>query len=189
MVKAHKTPTHIAYEAGETSHLWGYQVESHSNLCAWMKYHLDQDSPVTRYDDPRLVEAMKNGLLSIPSTKSPEDVTTDYLSEVFKFTMKRLETAYGKGILNVTTIKWWLAKPAIWGGKAEIRLEQIVEKAAKNFGGAREKDEFNFIMEPEAAACSLLGYEFNDQFKVGFRAFCYTFSSDRSLVLILFAER
>jgi hypothetical protein len=64
-----------------------------------------------------------------------------------------------------------------------------VEKAAKNFGGAREKDEFNFIMEPEAAACSLLGYEFNDQFKVGFRAFCYTFSSDRSLVLILFAER
>jgi hypothetical protein len=41
-----------------------------------------------------------------------------------------------------------------------------VEKAAKNFGGARQNDKFNFVMEPEAAAFSLLGYEFHDQFKV-----------------------
>jgi hypothetical protein len=170
MVNARKTPTHIAYPPGETSYLWGYQVESHENLCAWMKYHLDQDSPVTQYDDPELAEAMKNGFLSIQGSKSPEQVTTDYLREVFKFTVTQLETKLSPGILKVTSIKWWLAKPAIWGGQAEIRLERIVENAAKeaNLSGARERDEFNFVTEPEAAAFSLLdnAREFEDKFKV-----------------------
>jgi hypothetical protein len=169
-VNARKTPTHIAYLPGEMSYLWGYQVESHEKLCAWMKYHLDQDSPVTQYDDPELTKAMKSGLFSIQGSKSPEQVTTDYLKEVFKFTVTKLETEFGAGILKVTSIKWWLAKPAIWSYQAEKKLEQIVANAAKeaNLGGARERDEFNFITEPEAAAFSLLGeaHEFKDLFQV-----------------------
>jgi hypothetical protein len=81
-------------------------VETHAKLCAWMKYHLDKDSLKTQYDDPRLVEAMEHGLFSIQGSKSPEEITTDYLSKIFKFSMKRLEAAYGKGILNVTSISW-----------------------------------------------------------------------------------
>jgi hypothetical protein len=155
---AHKTPTHISYFSEESSYLWGYQVKPNTDLCAWMKYHIDSESPETKYDDPELKQAMKDGILSIKESKTPDQITTDYLRGVFNFTMDQLKIKFGN-LLNVTSINWWLAKPAIWGGQSEIRLQSIVEKAANDvdFGGARGRDEFNFVSEPEAAAFSLLG--------------------------------
>ncbi|PVH96163.1 actin-like ATPase domain-containing protein [Periconia macrospinosa] len=170
MVNARKTPTHIAYPPGEP-HLWGYQVGTNPDLCAWMKYHLDRDSPQTPYDDPGLKQAMEDGLLSLQGTKDPEQVSTDYLREVLKFTVTELKNKLGPNLLKVTSIKWWLAKPAIWGGQAELRLQKIVEDAASGagFGGSRAQDEFNFVSEPEAAAFSLFGdaEEFKHEFQVG----------------------
>jgi hypothetical protein len=130
-----------------------------------MKYHLDRDGHETDYDDKDFKQELENGFFKFQGPKSPDDVTTDYLKEVFKFALTRLEKLLQRSaeskrnIVNVTKIKWWLAKPATWGAKAQTRLQTIVKNAAEevDFGGARSLDEFNFISEPEAAAFSLLG--------------------------------
>ncbi|KAK1763089.1 actin-like ATPase domain-containing protein [Phialemonium atrogriseum] len=156
---AQKNPTLIAYLPGIDSMPWGYQIGAQSNICAWMKYHLDKNYPSTKYDDPGLTEAISTGLFSVERTKTPDEVTIDYLKEVFKFAVRHLTEsvgALGSALLDVTTIQWWLAKPAIWGNQAQLRLQKIVRTAADHAEFFRPEDEFNFVTEADAAAFTLL---------------------------------
>jgi len=161
-----KTPTLIAYPpmTGGTRHeksaqpAWGYEIDSQKSICAWMKYHLDQNSSLTEYDEPNLATAIRDGLFSVAEAKTAEKVSEDYLKEVIACALRHLKRYSGDDLLNLTTVQWWLARPAIWGPQAMSRLQGVVEKAAAKAGFCRPRgrDKHHFLTEAEAAAYALL---------------------------------
>lgn len=164
VVRAQKNPTLIAYLPKIRPIPWGYQIEAQNNICAWMKYHLDKNSPPTKHDDPRLLEAIRSGLFCIEGQKSPEDVATDYLKEVFKFSIDYLKKLFtkedyhlnGEELLRVTPIEWWLVRPAIWSNQAVLRLQNIVQDAVRKADFYRPQDKFKFVTEADAASFTVL---------------------------------
>jgi hypothetical protein len=168
VMTARKTPTQIAYIAGQDSKAWGYNFKPDMRPCAWMKYHLDKNSHTSQYDDPKLLTHMEEGLFSIPKYKVAEDITVDYLKEVLKYTAAYLADSFSEAILSVTSIKFWLTKPAIWGDEAKVKLLRAVEAAAQNanFWGIRKEDEYGLLSEPEAAAFATLADQEEDDIEV-----------------------
>lgn len=160
-IEGSKTPTQIAYLINQNSKPWGYKLQPGMKPCAWMKYHLDKAGHPSPYDDPKLNQEIRDGLFSAPNGKRVEEILIDYLKEILKYTVKWLKEEYQEEILDVTTIKFWLTKPAKWGDEAQIKLLRAVKAAAREAGfyGIREEDEFGLISEPEAAAFATLADE------------------------------
>ncbi|KAI8624521.1 hypothetical protein F5Y19DRAFT_453982 [Xylariaceae sp. FL1651] len=158
-ITARKTPTQIAYNQGLTSRPWGYQVKHGcKNSYAWMKYHLDSAAAPSEFDDPLLAEEMQQGIFHISGVRTAEQITVDYLTEVLRFTVEHIGQELGENILRVTSISFWLTRPALWGFQAQQKLKKAVETAAKEakFPGTRDLDEFGLIAEPEAAAFAII---------------------------------
>ena len=160
---AQKSPTLIAYPNWKFAIPWGYQVEGQSNICAWMKYHLDENRPLTKYDDRGLAEAISTGLFKARDGKQPDDVAVDYLKRVFETAVQHFSKELGGGdikaggrLLSVTPAQWWLARPAMWDQQAQLRLQTIVEKAAASAAFCRREDELGFVSDAYAAAYALL---------------------------------
>lgn len=160
-IEGSKTPTQIAYLTNQKSKPWGYKLKPGIKPCAWMKYHLDKTGHPSTYDDPKLNQEIENGLFSAPTGKRVEDILVDYLKAILKYTVKKLKEEYQEEILDVTSIKFWLTKPAKWGDEAQIKLLRAIQAAAReaNFYGIRKEDKFGLISEPEAAAFATLADE------------------------------
>jgi hypothetical protein len=154
-----KTPTTIAY-ANEpanrgkiTQNQWGFQVTPRMKSYQWTKLLLDKDIDLTEFDDPSLKELYGDGLLTVPVGKSAKDVCEDYLREVYKFTMEKLEKEIGADLLEITPLEIWVTMPAIWSDKAQAATRD----AAKAAGfGSRSFDTLSMIPEPEAAGLTAM---------------------------------
>ncbi|KAM7196357.1 actin-like ATPase domain containing protein [Rhypophila sp. PSN 637] len=163
-IKAQKNPTLIAYTStgAGSGTPWGYKIDNEEDIRAWMKYHLDKLSVSTTYDDPNLTQAIQDGIFcSREATRSPDEIATDYMKEVLKFSVGFLKKKFREvqipdGFLDVISVEWWLVRPAIWSSQAVLRLQQIVKKAAKEASFYRPRDTFNFVTEADAASFCLL---------------------------------
>ncbi|KAF3922564.1 hypothetical protein ABW21_db0208467 [Orbilia brochopaga] len=153
-----KTPSRIAYAEDNnlTKNRWGYEVSSKLKHYSWMKLHLDNDAPQTEFDDPDLSQEIRDGVVALGGNRSAEEITSDYLKELYSRLMWALEQKFSKRILQVTKIKFWLTKPAIWSDEAEVKTLEAAKKAG--FGGQRGdiQDEISLILEPEAAAMATI---------------------------------
>jgi molecular chaperone DnaK (HSP70) len=154
-----KTPSQIAYAAENSKsnllqNAWGYQITPRMSRYAWMKLLLDQNALPSPYDDPHLKDEIQNGVFALP--KSAQDVTSDYVRELYTYTMKSLLEILFKGeeeVLDITPIKFWFTMPAIWSDEAQAKT--LAAARAAGFG-KREGDEICMIKEPEAAALATL---------------------------------
>ena len=122
------------------------------NYVSWFKLKLDRTA-ATRFDDPGLRESEGPGYLRLPRGKSARDVCTDYLKEIYKFTMSILEQRLSEGIIRVTPIEFWFTVPAMWSDAA--KNDTMTAAKAAGFG-VRPHDNIYLIPEPEAAAISTL---------------------------------
>ncbi|KAK6524506.1 hypothetical protein TWF281_011413 [Arthrobotrys megalospora] len=156
-VTAPKTPSRIAYASQNPllqENQWGYGVDAGMTQCAWIKLLLDENSPSTPFDDTDLKSEIEKGRTSLPPDKTVEDVASDYLKELYNHIMRNLEAKMG-GVLDVTEIRFWLAKPATWSDEAETKLLSAAKTAG--FGSRPNiKDEICLILEPEAAALATI---------------------------------
>ena len=158
-----KTPTQIAYgdeNDGIPKNYWGYQIAPRMVRYAWIKLLLDNNALQSPYDDPDLQRDIKEGIIKFPQNRSAQEVTADYLKELYNFTMERLQRRY-MNMLDVTPIKFWFTMPAIWSDEAQVRTLAAAKEAGY---GSRKDDEICIITEPEAAAIAIassdsLGYK------------------------------
>ncbi|KAK6347334.1 hypothetical protein TWF696_007403 [Orbilia brochopaga] len=150
-----KTPSRIAYAEDNnlTKNRWGYEVSSSLKHYSWMKLHLDNNAAPTEFDDPDLSQEIRDGIVSLGGNRSAEDITSDYLKELYNRLIWALEQKYSKPLLQVTRIKFWLTKPAIWSDEAEVKTLEAAKKAGF---GTRAGDEICLILEPEAAAMATI---------------------------------
>ncbi|KAL4789394.1 actin-like ATPase domain-containing protein [Aspergillus venezuelensis] len=155
-----KSPSRIAYAADNprvTKNRWGYQVEPGMSACSWTKLLLDQNTPLTQYDDSSLETAAQSGILRVPEGKSAVDVAADYLSNVYDHIIKTLEKNITEEALQVTPLEFWFTVPAIWSDQAQNSTKAAAERAG--FAGGklgRTNDKVFLVTEPEAAAITAL---------------------------------
>lgn len=132
---------------------WGYNIKPGAIAYSWTKLLLDDQAAATEFDDPQLRSILDSGLLRLPPGKTAQEVTTDYLRELYKHTMSFLERKYSAGILRTMPIKFWFSMPAIWSDEAQYATRD----AAKAAGFAsRNGDQIFMVKEPAAAAIASL---------------------------------
>lgn len=84
------------------------------------------------------------------------EVISDYLRELWKYTLDCIERAEGASIVELSTFKVIVTLPAIWPAYAQIRMREAIQKAGiLNFRNAPDTT-LEFISEPEAAALATL---------------------------------
>ncbi|KAF4626120.1 hypothetical protein G7Y89_g12042 [Cudoniella acicularis] len=158
-VTQEKVPSQIAYDTrnvatGLIERAWGYQIRPSVSRYAWMKLHLDRNAAKSDYDDPELYDEMdQGGELGLPAGRTAQDVTADYLKELYTYLMNTLGERFGTELLEMTAIKFWFTMPAVWSDEAQ---HKTLEAATKAKIGTRGKDEICMIREPEAAALATL---------------------------------
>ncbi|UKZ77423.1 hypothetical protein TrVFT333_005144 [Trichoderma virens FT-333] len=94
-------------------------------------------------DDPTIVVGIDFG-------------TTDYLRELWKYTLGCIERAEGASIVELSAFKVVVTLPAIWPAYAQFRMKQAIEKAGILNLGNTVDTTLEFISEPEAAALASL---------------------------------
>ncbi|OJJ42093.1 hypothetical protein ASPZODRAFT_126134 [Penicilliopsis zonata CBS 506.65] len=152
-----KTPSRIAYRSenpsiGGGDVAWGYQVVPKMKAYTWTKLLLDPQS--SHISQSRGRDPIEDGLMKIPAFKADaRDVCTDYLAEIYKYTISYLERRLTREVLRETTLEFWFTTPAIWSDKARHDTYQAASRAGFD---SRPMDEINMITEPEAAAISTL---------------------------------
>ncbi|EER40936.1 conserved hypothetical protein [Histoplasma capsulatum H143] len=151
-----KAPSRIAYPDDNqrvSTKRWGYQVLPGMTTFSWTKLLLDQNAPLSKYDDPGLEKASDIGILKLPEGKSATDVVSDYLSEVYHHILQRIGKQITEDTLRTTPLEFWFTVPAIWSDQAK----NATVNAARQAGfGTRPNDEIFLISEPEAAAITSL---------------------------------
>lgn len=75
--------------------------------------------------------------------KSPEELTTDFLSELYKHIMYTLEQQVGAAVLRTIPLEFCLTVPAIWSEAAKEKTLKACQKA-----GIRSKSEILMVSEP-----------------------------------------
>jgi hypothetical protein len=152
-----KTPSRIAYggesnpSLGERTAI-GFEVKPNMQYYSWFKLKLDR-AAATRFDDPSLRESEGEGYLRLPRNKSARQVCTDYLKEIYRFTMSEFTQRFDETVLRLTPIEFWFTVPAMWSDSAK----DATMNAAKAAGfGTRAGDNIYLIPEPEAAAIATL---------------------------------
>lgn len=122
-------------------------------MYCWSKLLLDRYAQPSDFDDPLLTDVDGPGLLITPPGKTPEDVVTDFLTQLYQHVMERLASKINESILSITPIEFWFTIPALWS----IRAENSTRDAAVKAGfGSRPKDNIHLIREPEAAVICCL---------------------------------
>ncbi|KAE9368265.1 actin-like ATPase domain-containing protein [Stipitochalara longipes BDJ] len=150
-----KAPSVIAYAHEEknrgkiTQNQWGFQVTPKLRSYQWTKLLLDDDIDLTEFDDKSVKELHGDGFLALPRGKTAKDVCADYLAELYKCMMAKLEKELGAHVLGVTPLEIWVTMPAIWSDKAQVATRDAAKKAGF---GSRLGDRLFMIPEPEAAA-------------------------------------
>ncbi|KAI7970773.1 hypothetical protein EIK77_007953 [Talaromyces pinophilus] len=80
---------------------------------------------------------------STAGEKSAEELTTDYLGEVYKHVLYTLEQKIGAGILRTIPIEFCLTVPAIWSEAAKEKTLRACQKA-----GLKSASEIMLASEP-----------------------------------------
>lgn len=151
-----KTPSRIAYSVDNPrvgKRRWGYQVESGMTAYSWTKLLLDENAPLTKYDDTALEDASGTGILRLPDGKTAVEVVSDYLSEVYEHIMKTIAKQISEEALSITPLEFWFTVPAIWSDQAQSATRTAAQRAGF---GRRPADNIFMISEPEAAAIAAL---------------------------------
>ena len=95
-----------------------------------------------------MIRGLAEGKLNATNQKkSPEDLITDYLAELYKHLMYTLEEKLGASILRTIPIEFCLTVPAIW---TEVSKEKTLKACRK--AGIKSETEISLVSEPEAAA-------------------------------------
>ncbi|RHZ47431.1 Hsp70 family protein [Aspergillus thermomutatus] len=151
-----KAPSRIAYTADNPSirtRRWGYQVQPGMTAYSWTKLLLDQNIPLTKYDDATLEDASNSGILKLPEGKTATEVVADYLSEVYQHILKTIAKQITEETLSITPLEFWFTVPAIWSDQAQAATRRAAQTAGF---GSRPCDNVFMISEPEAAAIAAL---------------------------------
>jgi hypothetical protein len=148
----HKAPSWIAFKDENPEleeNAWGYQVEPGMKTYAWTKLLLDDRALATEYDDPDLGRVAGNGLLKLPTGRTPKDVVTEYLRGIYAMYKKAVAERVGEDNVRDLPVDYWLTVPATWSERAKL----LTKAAAMDAGfGSRPNDRLLLIAEPEAAA-------------------------------------
>jgi len=157
-----KVPSAIAYdEEGEVSK-WGYKVGiNDTESFRWIKIMLD---PSSKYftEAPHIKEmlARMNSM-----GKSAEDIVTDYLTCLWKYTIDHLKRKKGNDFRELYTLKVVLTVPAVWSPLAKDKTLRAAKRAGMPVGS-------QLVTEPEAAALALLKQKSDEQtIRVGISRF------------------
>ncbi|BCR91386.1 Hsp70 family protein [Aspergillus chevalieri] len=151
-----KTPSRIAYQEDNprvSKQRWGYQVEPGMIAYSWSKLLLDENTPLTKYDDAALDGSSGAGILKLPKGKNAVDVVSNYLSEVYQYILKTIAKQITEEALSVTPLEFWFTVPAIWSDQAQSATRTAARRAGF---GSRVGDYIFMISEPEAAAIAAL---------------------------------
>ena len=83
--------------------------------------------------------------------KTPEELTTDYLTELYNHLMYILEQQLGAAILRTVPLEFYLTVPAIWSPTAKEKTLEACRKASLG-----SKSEIHLVSEPVSNGPSLL---------------------------------
>ena len=151
-----KTPSRIAYSTenqGCESNQFGFQVTPKMISYSWTKLLLDDNARPTEFDDPSLKRSEGEGMLKLPQNKSPTEVVTDYLREIYSWIEDYLAKRISQELLDMTPIEFWFTVPAIWSDQAKNATLAAAKAAGFASGDA---DRIYLIPEPEAAGVATL---------------------------------
>ena len=79
--------------------------------------------------------------------KTPDELATDYLTELMNHLMYTLEQKIGEAILRTIPIEFCLTVPAIWSEAAKEKTLKACQKA-----GLKSKAEILLVSEPVSAS-------------------------------------
>ncbi|KAJ9500627.1 hypothetical protein H2202_003843 [Exophiala xenobiotica] len=146
-----KTPTRIAYaeENNIPEDKWGDAVKPGLTACQWTKLLLDGKFKKADFDDPLLEGCLGSSLMHLPEGKTAQEVVTDFLTHVYRHLLRYIEQKVGKTLIEQTSFRFVVTKPATWS----LAAQQATRQAARDAGfGSRPGDDVQLIDEPEAAA-------------------------------------
>jgi molecular chaperone DnaK (HSP70) len=152
---ASKVPSVIAYETENTDEglsgdQWGFQCEALKSYY-WTKLLLGRDSRAQEASG-NLKDIYGDGFCALPVGKSAKQVVTDYLRQLYKFLVERLQR-HDEVLYQITPLEVWITVPAMWTDAAK---NATIEAAQAAGFGSRIMDSIHMITEPEAAALSVL---------------------------------
>jgi hypothetical protein len=118
---------------------------------------LDELNKASDHDDPLLRQSSGSGILKLPSGKTGEDVSADFLRCLYDHILVHLGGVFGPEIVEETNIDFYLTVPAAWSMEARRATR---DAAGRSGIGSRfvdkVQDQLLMIDEPEAAAiCAL----------------------------------
>lgn len=146
------TPSIVGRLQGQN--YWGLMVKTESmETFSWTKLLLGEGLKTSEFNEPALSDALNLGIFDLPEGKSPEDVVTQYLREVYQHMHKWIMQNYFPE-LDTTPIEFWITVPAVWSDKATAATRRVARFAGF---GQRQQDSLSVLVtEPEAAAMGVL---------------------------------
>lgn len=84
------------------------------------------------------------------------EVISDYLRELWNYTLGCIERAEGASIVELSAFKVIVTLPAIWPAYAQFRMKEAIQKAGILSLRNAADTTVEFISEPEAAALATL---------------------------------
>ncbi|MCJ1343067.1 hypothetical protein MMC31_001258 [Peltigera leucophlebia] len=126
-----KVPTQLRYTQGNIE--WGFQIPSVVERHEWFKLCLTGASP--------------RKTISAGPSRSPEELTSDYLSALINHLRYILGQKLGAAVLRSVSLEYVLTVPAIWDPSAREKTLAACRKA-----GIDSTTSVSLVSEPEAAA-------------------------------------
>lgn len=148
-----KVPTNVTYDDRGNVMAWGFDRLDRGSKVEWFKLLLSEEAERRATEQRTILDGTKQILNKLK--KSPVEVVTDYLTQLWDHTMAVIRTRVTKLLLENLTIKIVLTVPAIWDHVAQALTREAAEKAGLL---ARPGTTLHLIGEPEAAALAV----FND---------------------------
>lgn len=145
-----KVPTKLSYDRNDNLLSWGFDIDVEDRQISWFKLLLTRSTKKTVKNHrtyPELIAMMAN------LGKEPVDLASDYLSSLWKHTLKVLGTKIGEDLVEVIKIKVVLTVPAIWDHEGQ----EMTRRAAANAGITTRPDtSLELVSEPEAASLATI---------------------------------
>jgi molecular chaperone DnaK (HSP70) len=140
-----KVPSQVAYR--EEGILWGSQIPPDVPRHMWTKLQLDnkQTGEVAKINR-EIATCTEN------AGKQPDDVITDYLTQIKAHLIKNFDQKYGKTLWRTMPITLVVTVPAVWSDLAKARTLDAVDKAGFNTLEFPQLVKTIITTEPEAAA-------------------------------------
>ncbi|KAL7800433.1 hypothetical protein V8C43DRAFT_327236 [Trichoderma afarasin] len=150
-----KVSTTISYPDEGEAPLWGYTSTVGASSLKWFKLCIIDTDNIPEYlRESNHLETAEVALKRL--NNHAIEVISDYLRELWKFTLDCIERAEGASIVELSTFKVIVTLPAIWPAYAQIRMREAIQKAGiLNLRNAPDTT-MEFISEPEAAALATL---------------------------------